>query len=217
MNSMEDPLTTPRLFKKLPTYDTGAWRTAIVYAEALIGAAENAGATDAVVQEFDSFIDDVLEKLPKLEAVLTSGFVDEEIKEAMLKKALAKSASPVFLSFLQVLARHGRLDMLRLVHLTTHEEYNRVKNRLRVLVSTAEPLDAAAEQTITQEIKNRLQMQPIFDKQVQPELIGGLVLRIGDRVYDGSIATQLKRLREQMVTRSINEIQSRRDRFSSAN
>ena len=62
----------------------------MVYAEALIGAAEKAGVTDAVVQEFDSFIDDVLEKLPKLEAVLTSGFVDEETKEAMLKKALGQ-------------------------------------------------------------------------------------------------------------------------------
>jgi F-type H+-transporting ATPase subunit delta len=214
---MEEPLTTPRRFSKLPTYDTGVWRTAVVYAEALVAAAEKAGTADAVIQEFDSLIDDVLEKLPKLEAVLTSGFVDEEVKEAMLKKAFAKQASPVFLSFLQVLSRHGRLDMLRLVHLTVHEEYDRIRNRMRVLVSTAEPLDAAAEQTIIQEIKNRLHLQPILDKQVHPELIGGMVLRIGDRVYDGSIATQLERLREQMVTRSINEIQSRRDRFSSAN
>jgi F-type H+-transporting ATPase subunit delta len=107
--------------------------------------------------------------------------------------------------------------MLRLIHLRVHEEYNRVKNRLRVMVSTAEPLDAAAEQTIASEIKSRLNVQPILDKQVRPELIGGMVLRIGDKVYDGSIATQLQRLREQMVTRSINEIQSRRDRFSSAN
>ena len=88
---------------------------------------------------------------------------------------------------------------------------------MRVFVSTAEPIDAAAEQAIVQEIKNRLNLQPVLEKQIQPDLIGGMVLRIGDRVYDGSIATQLKRLREQMVTRSINEIQSRRDRFSSAN
>ncbi|HEY2762358.1 MAG TPA: ATP synthase F1 subunit delta [Pirellulales bacterium] len=213
---MEEPLTTPRRFSKLPTYDTGAWRTAIVYAEALVAAAEKAGSTDAVVQEFDSLVDDVLEKLPKLDSVLTSGFVDEATKEAMLQKAFGKSASPVFLSFLKVLARHGRLDMLRLIHLTVHEEYDRVKNRMRVLVSTAEPLDDAAEQAIAQEIKNRLHIQPVIDKQVRPELIGGMVLRIGDRVYDGSIATQLGKLREQMVTRSINEIQSRRDRFSSA-
>jgi F-type H+-transporting ATPase subunit delta len=213
---MEEQLTTPRRFTKLPTYDTGMWRTAVVYAEALIAAAEKAGVAEAVVQEFDSFVDDVLEPLPKLEAVLTSNFVEEEVKVKMLEKALSGKASPVFLSFLKVLTRHGRLDMLRLVHLTTHEEYDRVKKRMRVMVSTAEPLDADAEQAIVQEIRNRLNLQPIVDRQVRPELIGGMVLRIGDKVYDGSIATQLARLREQMVTRSINEIQSRRDRFSTA-
>lgn len=213
---MEEQLTTPRVFKKLPTYDTGSWRAAVVYAQALIGAAQEAGKTAEVVQEYDSLIDDVLEKLPNLEAVLTSGFVDEETKEAMLDKAFAKSASPVFLSFLKVVARHGRLDMLRLIHLTVHEEYTKVQGKVRVLVSTAEPLNAAAEQKIVQEIQSQLGLVAMLEKQIHPELIGGIVLRVGDRVYDGSIATQLERLREKMVTRSVNEIQSRRDRFSSA-
>jgi F-type H+-transporting ATPase subunit delta len=213
---MEEALTTPRKFSKLPTYDTGEWRTAIVYAQALIAAAQEAGTVTPVIQEFDSFIDDVLEKLPKLEAVWSSGFVNEEAKEAMIDKAFAKSASPVFLNFLKVVARHGRLGMLRLIHLTAHEEYSKAMGRVRVMVSTAEPLDAAAEQKIEQEVKGRLGLQPVLEKQVHPELIGGIVLRVGDRVYDGSIATQLKRLREQMITRSVHEIQSRRDRFSSA-
>ena len=171
----------------------------------------------AIIQEFDSFVDDVLEKLPQLEAVWASGFVSEEAKEAMVDKAFAKSASPVFLNFLKVVARHGRLNMLRLIHLNAHEEYNKAQGRVRVMVSTAEPLDAAAEQRIAQEVKGRLGLQPMLEKQVHPDLIGGIVLRVGDRVYDGSIATQLKRLREQMITRSVHEIQSRRDRFSSAN
>jgi F-type H+-transporting ATPase subunit delta len=214
---MEEQLTTPRKFSKLPTYDTGRWRTAIVYAQALIAAAQEAGSVTPVIQEFDSFVDDVLDKLPKLEAVWSSGFVNEEAKEVMIDKAFAKSASPVFLNFLKVVARHGRLDMLRLIHLTAHEEYSKAMGRVRVMVSTAEPLDAPAEQKIEQEIKGRLGLQPVLEKQVHPELIGGIVLRVGDRVYDGSIATQLKRLREKMITRSVHEIQSRRDRFSSAN
>jgi F-type H+-transporting ATPase subunit delta len=214
---MEETLTTPRLFSKLPTYDTGRWRVAVVYAQALVGAAEAAKTTDAVLQEFDSLIDDVLDRLPKLEAVWASAFVDEETKEAMLTKAFSNQASPVFLNFLKVVAKHGRLDMLRLIHLTFHEEYNKVRNRVRVLVSTATPLDKAAESRIAEEIRNRLQMQPVLDQQVHPELIGGIVLRIGDRVYDGSVATQLERLREKMLNRSVHEIQSRRDRFSSPN
>ena len=83
------------------------------------------------------------------------------------------------------------------------------------MVSTAEPLDGAAEKRIIAELQSRLKLQPLLDKQIHPELIGGIVLRVGDRVFDGSIATQLKGLREQMLERSVHEIQSRRDRFSS--
>jgi F-type H+-transporting ATPase subunit delta len=213
---MEETLTTPRLFTKLPTYDTGEWRAAMVYAQALVGAAQKAGALENVRAEFDSLIDDVLDRLPKLESVLTSTFVEEDAKEAMLKKAFSKSASPTFLNFLQVLVRHGRINMLRLIHFAFHEEYNKAHNRTRVFVSTAEPLDAKAEQTIVDACRQRLNMDAVLEKKVSPELIGGLVLRVGDRVFDGSIATQLKQLREQMVTRSMHEIQSRRDRFSTA-
>ena len=85
---------------------------------------------------------------------------------------------------------------------------------MTVLVSTAEPLDAAAEKRIIEDLRSRLNLQPLLDKQIHPELIGGIVLRVGDTVYDGSVATQLERLREQMINRSVHEIQSRRDRFS---
>jgi F-type H+-transporting ATPase subunit delta len=214
---MEETLTTPRQFAKLPTYDTGRWRVAVVYAKALLGAAEAAKTTDAVLQEFDSLVDDVLDRLPKLEEVFASTFVEEDAKEAMLTKAFANRASPVFLNFLKVVARHGRLDMLRLIHLAFHEEYNKARNRVRVLVSTATPLDKDAQSRIAEEIRKRLQLQPVLDQQVHPELIGGIVLRIGDRVFDGSVATQLERLHAKMLNRSVHEIQSRRDRFSSPN
>ncbi len=213
---MEEELTTPRKFSRLPTYDTVEWRAAQVYAQALLAASEQAQVTEGMMEEFDSLVADVLEKLPKLEAVWESAFVEEDAKEAMIEKALAGKASPVFLSFLKVVSRHGRLNMLRLIHLALHEEYNKARKRVTVMVSTAEPLDAAAEKRIIEELQNRLQLQPVLDKHVHPELIGGIVLRVGDRVFDGSIATQLKGLREQMLERSVHEIQSRRDRFSSA-
>src|SRR5690606_28942451 len=98
---MEQPsLTTPRLFSRLPTYDMGAWRAATVYAKALVAAAEQAKQTEAVLAEFDSLISDVLDRLPKLEGVLASGFVDESVKEAMVDKAFGNRASPLFVNFL---------------------------------------------------------------------------------------------------------------------
>jgi F-type H+-transporting ATPase subunit delta len=214
---MHEPPTTPRKFTKLPTYDTRRWRAAAVYAQALLGASETAKTTDTIVQEFDSFIADVLDHMPKLEAVFASAFVDEEAKSAMLKKAFGTRASPVFNNFLQVVSKHGRLDMVRLIHLAFEEELNKLRGKIRVLVSSAAPLDKAAEDKIADNVRQRLNLQPVLEVQVHPELIGGIVLKIGDRVFDGSVATQLERLREKMLNRSVHEIQSRRDRFSSPN
>jgi F-type H+-transporting ATPase subunit delta len=56
--------------------------------------------------------------------------------------------------------------------------------------------------------------EPEIVRMTDPNLIGGIVLRVGDTVYDGSVATRLSKVRGQMINRSIHEIQRRRDRFS---
>ncbi|HEV3344867.1 MAG TPA: F0F1 ATP synthase subunit delta, partial [Pirellulales bacterium] len=64
--------------------------------------------------------------------------------------------------------------------------------------------------------KDMLGGEPVLAAKVNPDLIGGLVFRVGDTVYDGSVATRLARVRSQMIDRSIHEIQRRRDRISPA-
>jgi F-type H+-transporting ATPase subunit delta len=62
-------------------------------------------------------------------------------------------------------------------------------------------------------VRAKLGGEPVFRLRVDPALVAGAVVRIGDTVYDGSIANQLNVLRQQMMDRSAHEIQSRRDRF----
>ena len=56
--------------------------------------------------------------------------------------------------------------------------------------------------------------EPVLVPKIKPELIGGIVLRMGDAVYDGSVAARLADIRGRIINRSVHEIQSRRDRFS---
>jgi F-type H+-transporting ATPase subunit delta len=213
---MEEPLTTPRRFAKAPTTDTGVWRVANIYAAALLGATEAAGASESVLAEFDSLIRDVLDVLPRVDAVLSSPLIDQAAKVQMVDKALAGRASALFLNFLKVVSAHGRLDLLRLIHLAAHDNLDRLRGRVRVLVSTPTPLTGDAEHRIAADVRTFTGQEPVLEKQVHEDLIGGIVLRIGDRVFDGSIATRLRRMREQMIERSVHEIQSRRDRFGFA-
>jgi F-type H+-transporting ATPase subunit delta len=193
--------------------DVGVEHIAGVYAKALLDTTERAGATAAVLEEFDALMTDVLDRFPRLEAVLASVLVSPEEKSALLDRLLGGRASAILLNFLKVVARHGRLDCLRAIHLTAHACYDKLRNRIPVRLSTATPLDAAALAGIAQSLQAKLGGEPVIQQEVDPGLIGGAVLRIGDTIYDGSVANQLQNLRQQMIEKSAHEIQSRRDRF----
>jgi F-type H+-transporting ATPase subunit delta len=193
--------------------DFGNQHVATVYAKGLLGASEAAGQTETVLQEFDSLVGDVLDKLPKFTSVLFSGMVPHEEKIGMIDRSLGRQASPLMLNFLKVLSAHGRLNTLRSIHRTAHDLYDQMRNRVRVQVITATPLDGDQTQRVTATLRGMLGGEPVLERVVDPNLIGGIVLRIGDTVYDGSVAAQLEQLRTQMINRSVHEIQSRRNRF----
>jgi F-type H+-transporting ATPase subunit delta len=193
--------------------DVGVEHIADVYAEAFLGATEKAGQTAALLVEFDSLIADVLNRFPELERVLTSSLVSQDDKVGILDRVLGSQASPLLLNFLKVLSRHGRLDCLRPIHRQFHELYNRLLGRVRIRLTTPVPVNDALAASIAQELRELLGTEPQVDRVVDPKLIGGAVIQIGDTVYDGSIAMQLKRMRQQIIDRSAHEIQSRRDRF----
>ena len=187
---------------------------ATVYARALLDAAEQQKQADAVVAELDSLITDLLDKLPQLEAVLNSMVVEPEQKIGLLDRLLGGKANPLLLNFLKTLARHDRLDVLRPVHQSIHVLLDELRHNLRVEVQAAAPLGEPERQQIIALVRGCSAAIRCLSNKFDPELIGGLVMRVGDTVYDGSVATDLAKLRQQMIDRSVHEIQSRRDRFS---
>jgi F-type H+-transporting ATPase subunit delta len=193
--------------------DVAVEQIADIYGQALLGAAENAGRTEEVLEEFDRLTTDVLEQFPKLEAILASALISHEEKAGILDRVLGGRFSPLLIRFLKVVSRHGRLDCLRAMHRQAHLLYDRLRGRVHVQLTTAVPLSDAAASQIAERLRSVLGGEPVLRRVTDPELIGGAVLRIGDTVYDSSIANQLHLIRQRMIQRSAYEIQSRRDRF----
>jgi F-type H+-transporting ATPase subunit delta len=199
--------------------DTAHQQVGTVYAKAILGAAEATGQTEALLAELDSLVEDVLDKLPKLQSVLFSGLVSHEDKVKLLDRSLSgstpgSSASPLMLNFLKVLSAHGRLNALRAIHRAAHKLHDQMRGRVRVYVQTATPLEESQAQRLSTMLRGMLGSEPVLERVTNPDLIGGVVLRVGDTVYDGSVSAQLEQVRTQMIHRSVHEIQSRRDRFS---
>lgn len=195
--------------------NVGAEQIGAVYAKALLGAAEKQGghALAAIIDELDLLVNDVLRKNQKLEAVLASALIKPAQKTALLERIFQGKLSPLLVNFLGVLAAHGRLDVLRSIEQQARKIYDEMRGLMRVKLKTATPIAGALADGLTKTLRTLFGSELELEHEVDPDLIGGVVLRVGDTVYDGSVATQLKQVRQQMITRSVHEIQSRRDRF----
>jgi F-type H+-transporting ATPase subunit delta len=193
--------------------DVGVEHIADVYAKALLAAAENAGLTQTVLDELHAVVTEVLDRFPKFGAILASGLISEEEKVGMVDRLFRGRVSDTLANFLKVVAHHGRLDCLRVILQQLKLLYDELRGRVQVQVATAAPLSGELAQRIADVLRTKLGAEPVVHQAVDASLIGGLVVRVGDTVYDGSVANQLKVLRQQMIDRSVHEIQSRRDRF----
>jgi F-type H+-transporting ATPase subunit delta len=196
--------------------DVGAQRIGKVYAEAIFDAAEKRNQAQEVLEEFDALVHDLFRRDAQFEAFLASSAIPRDRKAAVIQHAFEGKASEVFVSFLLVLNQHERLDVLRAIHAAYHELYDRRAGRIRVQVKSAIPLPDDQAEKLRQEIRAKFQREPVLDAQVDPDLLAGMVVQVGDWKLDSSIRSRLQSIREQLVERSSYEIQSRRDRFSSS-
>jgi F-type H+-transporting ATPase subunit delta len=193
-------------------FDSGTQQVAAVYAKALLGATEKAGNTPAVAEEFAALVE-LLVSQSEFEQLLASQLIGDDEKQEIINRVLAPRFSPALVDFLRVLSRRGRLDLVRAIYGEFDRRHDELRGVVRVGVTTALPLESAAEEQLKQSLRTIVNGQPRLEATVDPGLIGGAVLRIGDTVYDGSVARQLEQLRSQIINRSVHEIQSRRDRF----
>ena len=198
------------------SFDSDAQQIGKSYAAALLGAAAKANILEQVVEELESFVGDVLRALPKLTEILESPRMPEEAKLAMIDKAVAGKASQVFQNFLRVVTKHGRFDCLEATAQEARKLLNERLGRVEVHVKSAFSLDDALLARISEKLKTALKSEIDMKTSVDPELIGGLEIRIGDTVFDGTIVRQLARLKDQAYRKADEEIRHRGERFATA-
>lgn len=192
--------------------DSTRERLAQIYAQALLDACVNTGASlDGVWDEYDSFLE-ICDAYPKFEEILASIMVPFDEKRRILDE-IGNGVSEIFMNFLKTLARRGRFDLLRLVRVECRKLDNERMGRVPVVVTTAAPMDEATKASLVANLRKLVGGEPEFVLNVDPSTIGGIIVRVGDVIYDASITTQLNKARQDMINRSAHEIQSRRDSF----
>jgi F-type H+-transporting ATPase subunit delta len=196
--------------------DVTVERLARVYARAFMDAVAKSTNADALVEELQSIVADVLDRFPRLEQVLKSALVSAEQKEEVLDRIFGKSASTQVVNFLKVLSRHNRLDLLRSIVREAKKLRAQRAGMADVEVRVAQELDDGLLKDLKTRLQKTLGKEPNLSIKLDPRLIAGIVVRVGDRIYDGSVYTQLERARQAMIARATDQIETQPDRFVSA-
>lgn len=193
--------------------DITAERIARVYAQAFLSVAAKHAATGQLVEEIGSLVDDVLDKFPRLDETLRTALVSQEHKEQILDRVFGSRAAVEVLNFLKVLSRHNRLELLRPVSRWIAKFYAEQQNRTDVEIRVATELEEHLLRDIQQQLEKTLGKEPRLTVIVDPSLVAGMVVRVGDRVYDGSVGTQLRNYRKAMIARAAEMIETQPEKF----
>ena len=209
-------MASPAASLKPQPLDIGVERIARVYAQAIIEAADGKNCRAEVIAELEQFVREVLPQVPRAREVFESPRVTVEQKAALIERIAAGRMLPTTVHALHVLARHGRLGIIAQVAAAAQRVAEEMAGQRQAIFTTAVPLSDDDQRRLVSGVEQAVggPLAPSFV--IDPDLIGGLVVRVGDTVYDQSIATGLARLGGNLHRRTIHEIQHRRDRLTSA-
>jgi ATP synthase F1 delta subunit len=168
-----------------------------VYGSSLFEVATKQGKLDVVREQLAQFADAVRAS-PQLQVFLFSPYFSTQEKQAGLERAL-EGADEVLMRFLELLIEKHRMPVLFRIRQEYESLCERAERRLRVEITSAVELDPAMAQLVAEQIGEHTGRRIELRRRVDPEIIGGLILRVGNSILDASVRTRLERLRRQVA------------------
>jgi F-type H+-transporting ATPase subunit delta len=169
------------------------------YARALFGIGVDAGRFEELGRELGEFAA-VWTDSAELRQTLENPVFKTEQKRAVLQQILPRVApTPEVQRFVLLLLDRRRIVLLPAIARAYQAMADEHVGRVRAQVTSAEPLTQVALDRVRRSLEQRTGKKVVMETAVDPELIGGLVARVGDLVLDGSVRTQLEDLRSKLL------------------
>lgn len=166
------------------------------YAKSLIDLAEEQNSVEAVKADIVSFVS-VLRENSQLQAVLKNPIVGTDKKLAILNQLFGNSFHKIILSFFKIVISKGRSDILYATAKEFISEYNRRMGIIHAVVSSAIALTEEQTNRVREIVTEATKSKVILESRIDPDLIGGFVLKVGDRQVDASISSSLSKLKKE--------------------
>ena len=168
-----------------------------VYARSLFEVAQDQDQLDEIHEEIDQFAD-VLSENRQLQLFFFSPYFSSEEKKDGVAKVI-EGGNEYFVRFLELLAEKHRLPVLFRIRREFDALWAKEQKLLEVSVTSAVRLDEETVKGIGKKIEEQTGNRVELASHVDPDLIGGLVIRVGNLVLDASVRNRLERLRRQVA------------------
>jgi F-type H+-transporting ATPase subunit delta len=168
-----------------------------VYAEALFEVAKEKGKLDAIRDQLAQFADAV-EGDRELQVFFFSPYFSSAEKIEGVKRAIT-GADPEFLNFLELLIEKQRMTEIFRIRRELEQLWKRENRRIDVTVTSAVELDPAVVGKIGEEIERQTGQEVELASRVDDDILGGVVLQVGNMVLDASIRSRLEKLRKSVA------------------
>ncbi|MEX0912795.1 MAG: ATP synthase F1 subunit delta [Gemmatimonadota bacterium] len=171
------------------------------YAEILYTLATRHGG-DTTVDQYGDAINDVaalLEREPRVREFLETPRVDVDAKKRVIESAFGGRVPDLFLRFLLIVVEKRRQAALRKIAEQYHDIVDEARNRVRAEIRLAREADADLREDIVSSIEGRLGKTVLPSFEVDPSLIGGVVIRAGGQILDGSVRRRAAGLRQRLL------------------
>jgi F-type H+-transporting ATPase subunit delta len=172
------------------------------YAKSLIDLAKEQNALEQVREDMALFVQ-TLKASSELQAVLRNPIIAHDKKKKILEAIFNGKVNKATSSFFEIMVNKSRAEILFPTALEFISQYNALKNIINAQVVSAAPLSEENKRKLTDEVKAITGGNVIMHTKVDPSLIGGFVLTVGDRQIDTSVAASLTKIKKDFAQRVV--------------
>ena len=175
--------------------------TATAYAQSLLQLATEQQTAEAIGQEMAQ-LKEIVDANPGFREILANPSIGAQEREQLLDRIFRNQVSPLVFNTLGVMNQHGRLGLLDQMAGAYGDLLDEQLGKVEVDVTVAQPLSADQLETARQRISQALKRDAIVHQYVNADIIGGMILRVGDKLIDASVKYQLSAMRDQLLAAS---------------
>jgi F-type H+-transporting ATPase subunit delta len=170
----------------------------IAYAQALLELANESKTAQAVGDELRD-LRKVIDDNPLFAQVLADPAIGHDERGQLLHRVFDGRASTLMLHFLGLVNEKGRLNLLRAIAAAYDDLLDQQQGKVEVDLTVAQQLGAEQLETVRRKVSDALKRDAIVHQFIDPQIIGGLVLRVRDQLIDGSVRAQLAAMRQRLL------------------